>query len=221
MLELMNALTDKPEWFEKVGQHSRFDPPVVLTIRQIYDEAIVEKWREEAKAARFAGGLVVTHEMFNWCILELGENAEKIKDPANPPPTFVFNGDVYKSDTALSLDFKQRLQRAVAAFEASIPEEEKDWHPNTDGKVWDIVHPSLFPVVFGRSRVLTGDSVLELHDCIARCGEGTILPMPGLHDASRPTYSRNFQWLPCEVDISGPKAKCVSFYYSSVVIRPN
>jgi len=207
MLELMNALTDKAEWFNKVGKafHSNLIP--VSMIPQIYDEEIVPRWREEAKAMWLKGGGAISDAMFDWSILELGYNEERINDRSNPPPTFVFNGDVYKSDTALSLDFKQRLQRAVAAFEASIPEDQKDWHPNTDEKVWDLVHPSLFPVVFGRSRVLTGDSIVGLHDCIARCGEGMILPVPGLYEAPRPTYSRNFQWLPCEVDISGPKAR--------------
>ena len=152
-------------------------------------------------------GVTMTDEMFDWCISELQHNAESIEDSAKPPPTFVFNGDVYKSDTALSLDFKQRLQRAVATFEASIPEHEKDWHPNTDEKVWDLVHPSLFSVVYGRSRVLTGDSTLGLHDCIARSGEGTTLAVPSEYDAPPPACSRNFQWLPCEVDISGCKAR--------------
>ena len=178
-----------------------------LKASQIQDEEIVEKWRAEAKAMRFKGRGTMSDHMFDWCISELKYNAERIEDPSNPPPTFVFNGDVYKSDTALSSDFKQRLQLAVAAFEASIPEDEKDSHPNTDEKVWDLVHPSLFPVVFGRSRVLTGDPLLGLHDCIARCGEGAILPVPNALDAPTPICSQNFQWLPCEVDISGPKAR--------------
>ena len=156
---------------------------------------------------RFKGGVIMTDEMFNWCIRELQYNAGQIEDPSNTPPTFVYNGDVYKSDTALSLDFKQRLQRAVAAFELSIPKDQKDWHPNTDEKIWDLVHPSLFPVVFGRSRVLPGESMLGLHDCIARCGEGTTLDVPDEYEAPSPTCSRYFQWLPCEVDISGSKAR--------------
>ena len=157
----------------------------------------------------------MSNRMIDWCISELKYNAKRIKDPSNPPPTFVFNGDVYKSDTALSSDFKQRLQLAVAAFEASIPEDEKDWHPNTDDQVWDLVHPSLFPVVFGRSRVLMGDSVLGLHDCIVRCGEGTILAVPSRYEAPPPSYSQNFQWLPCEVDISGPKARLVFLLFGN------
>ena len=145
--------------------------------------------------------------MFKWCINELKHNAESIRNPSHPPPTFVFNGDVYKSDTALSSDFKRRLQCAVAAFEASILEDRKDWHPNTDEKVWDLVHPSLFPVVFGRSRILMGHSVLGLGDCISRCGEGVLLPVPSESEAPTPTFSRDFQWMPCEVDISGPTAR--------------
>jgi len=176
---------------------------------QIKDVEIIAKWRKESKEFRHPSGALMSDRMFNWCILELGYNAADIDDPSNPPPTFVYNGDVYKSDTALSLAFKKRLQDAVIAFEATIPENEKDWHPNTDEKVWDLVHPSLFPVAFGKSRVLTGDATLGLDDCISRCGEGVVLPVPRESEAPSPTCSRAFQWLPCEVDISGPKARCV------------
>jgi len=208
MLEFMNAVTDKPRWFEKVSYANMLSRAnVKFDDAQIRDAEILSKWRKEAKELRRSTRVLMSDRMFNWCILELGNNAADIDDPSDPPPTFVYNGDVYKSDAALSSGFKERLQDAVIEFEASIPEDKKDWHPNTDDKVWDLVHPSLFPVLYGRSRVLPGDATLGLDDCISRCGEGVILPGPPLSEAPTPICSRAFQWLPCEVDISGPKAR--------------
>jgi hypothetical protein len=100
-----------------------------------------------------------------------------------------------------------------------VPDKHKDWHPGSNGKVLDLVHPSLYPIVYGRTRVLeTGRTSLE--DCIARCGEGQTTQIPlqeeviqenqnsGYQLVHNP-YSRNFQWLPCMVDISGEHCKYV------------
>ncbi|KAF8202924.1 hypothetical protein BJ912DRAFT_942328, partial [Pholiota molesta] len=104
-------------------------------------------------------------------------------------------------------------------FEAKIPERLKDWHPWSDGKVWNLVHPSLFPLVYGRTRILENCENTTLEDCIEQCGQGKITEIPGNREAvdSRPgyflqsPYSRTFQWLPCEVDISGDKARITSY----------
>jgi len=164
--------------------------------------------------------------MADWCIAELRHNANQITDPTRAPPIFVYNGDIYKSDDALSSSFKERLQEAILSFEARIPEGERDWHPGSDGRVWDLVHPSLFPVVFGRTRALPGDEQLTLQDCLYRCGEGQALPIPSddeLEDFKQSVhirrfrfgrqvphvYSKQFQWIPCEVDISTGEARYV------------
>ena len=158
--------------------------------------------------------------MVDWCIAELKYIAENdILDPKNPPPVLVYNGDVYKSDTALSTKFKNSLQEAVLTFESNVPDSEKDWHPRSDEQVLDLVHPSLFSVVYGRTRVLMGDSLLTMDDCIARCGDGVVLRVPdekqtvdpnehrGYSNGPKGSYSKDFQWLPCEVDVTENKAR--------------
>ena len=111
----------------------------------------------------------------------------------------VYSGDVVKSDTAVPNSLKAQLQAAVRPLE-EIPAWKKDWHPGSDGKVLDLVHPSLFPVVYGRTRVLgKGQGFVTLKNCVARCGEGEVLKKNKVLDG----YSADFQWLPCEVDISG------------------
>ena len=98
---------------------------------------------------------------------------------------------------------------AVAPLE-DVPGSRKDWHPDSDGKVLDLVHPSLYPVVYGRSMVLRDNSV-GVEDCIQKkCGLGEVIPAPAQpkeedhrgwrRDPSTANlYSVNFQWLSCEV----------------------
>jgi hypothetical protein len=38
----------------------------------------------------------------------------------------------------------------VQALE-DVPDDEKDWHPRSNGQVLDLVHPSLYRVVYGRT----------------------------------------------------------------------
>jgi Protein of unknown function (DUF4246) len=177
MLRFMNEVTDKQGWHFKVN-----------------DDSIVEKWKHEAlQQANF------TETMASYCIEELRWRAGEF---AKTGFTFVFNGDVVKSDTAVSADLKSRLQAAVQSLE-NIPKEQKDYHPNSNEQVLDLVHPSLFPLVFGTSRILR-DEVIGLNDCMSRCGTGEVVPVPP--NISRQyfstLYSTNFQWLPCDVRLS-------------------
>ena len=129
----------------------------------------------------------------------------------------VFNGDVVKSDLAIPKDVQESLEESVRMLE-DIPEAQRDYHPGSDGKVLDLVHPSLFPLTYGRTRVLE-DSLVTLDECIEAIGKGKVLSIrateetfldkkgggsSGLNRWSRspPPYSKHFQWLPCDVDIS-------------------
>lgn len=190
MLHLMNQLTDKPNWHKKV-----------------FDETIALKWKAEILPAEDND---ITEEMVDWCIDELRYKAKIFEETG---AVSVYNGDVVKSDTAVSDSLKAALRQAVTALE-DIPVREKDWHPGSDEKVLDLVHPSLFPLVYGRSRILL-DSLVGLDDCIQRCGEGETIPVPSVKDANGQkvpdSYSKKFQWLPCEVDVYGGGAKITSY----------
>jgi hypothetical protein len=150
--------------------------------------------------------------MFNYCISELQHRAKEHPNSLRGSIR-AFNGDVYKSDTAVSEETKLALQKAVKVLE-DVPESQKDWHPGSDGKVLDLVHPSLFPLVYGISKILpVGAPITSLEDCIKRCGEGNVIPVQT--DSNRfsdeNAWSDKFQWLPCEVDISGEKPRIVSY----------
>ncbi|KAF5383139.1 hypothetical protein D9615_005036 [Tricholomella constricta] len=192
MLRLMNGITDKPDWHKKIT-----------------DEAIVAKWRAQALAA--APQKDITESMVDWCIAELQYKATTFEKTWS---VSVFNGDVVKSDHAVPAALKEALRAAVAPLE-QVPAREKDWHPGSYEQVLDLVHPSLFPLIYGKSRILP-DSLVGLDDCVKRSGEGVIIPVPPLEEASIESsyhyrhegddstapFSRRFQWLPCEVDLS-------------------
>ena len=160
----------------------------------------------------------ISGPMMDWVIEELRYKAKLFEDIG---AVTVYTGHVVKSDSVVPESLKLELQAAVAKLE-DVPDKHKDWHPGSDGKVLDLVHPSLYPLVYGRTRVLeTGRTSLE--DCIARCGEGKTTQIPSEKDASQKdtyiqssyyhvalnSYSRTFQWLPCMVDISGENCKYV------------
>ena len=163
----------------------------------------MSKWKAEALSAE---GNDVTQKMVDWCIDEL---RYKVKIFEETGAVSVYNGDVVKSDIVVPNSLKAALREAVLPLE-DIPMREKDWHPGSDEKVLDLVHPSLFPLVYGRSRIVP-DSLVGLDDCIRRCGEGKTIPVPSDEDTDHQkepgSYSKKFQWLPCEVDISGSSAK--------------
>ena len=152
--------------------------------------------------------------MMDWVIEELRYKAKLLEDIG---AVIVYTGHVVKSDSAIPESLKLELQAAVAELE-DVPDKYKDWHPESNGKVLDLVHPSLYPLVYGHTRVLeTGRTSLE--DCIARCGEGQTPPFPPVEEATQfqdsyyhmviNPYSRVFQWLPSMVDISGEFCKYV------------
>jgi len=175
-------------------------------IAQVFNEAITSNWKREV----LSSGQDFSERMADWCIAELQYKAKVFEETG---VVSVFTGDVVKSDTAIPATIQEELKAAVKPLE-DVPEKMKDWHPDSDSKVLDLVHPSLFPLVYGTTRFLP-DSLTNLDDCIERCGEGTVLPLPfggvpasGLaadsDDGAIPVsdpYSKKFQWLPCDVDV--------------------
>jgi hypothetical protein len=176
---------------------------------KVFDKTIAERWKAEALGTE---GRDVTQKMMDWVMDELRYKAKILKETG---AVTVFNGDVVKSDVAIPTSVKESLQAAARNLE-NVPEKYKDWHPASDEKVLDLVHPSLFPLIYGRTRVLE-DRLIGLADCIENCGEGNVVPIRDekethLQEKAKHSrlywnqtsvpYSKDFQWLPCEVDIS-------------------
>ncbi|KAB8235263.1 DUF4246 domain-containing protein [Aspergillus alliaceus] len=209
MMRVMNTITDKPGWEKKV-----------------FDEAITSKWREEIAQS----GQDVTPKMMDYIMKELQWKVDAFKKTGMIP---VYDTGVVKSDTAVPEEVQRALKEAVAPFE-DVPDEQKDYHPGSDMKVVDLIHPSLFPVIYGRTRILP-DRTIGLDDCLGSVGQGDLLPVPPEDEAKiegyssraygwrrweadtlRP-FSRRFQWLPCDVKFSDQDSGCrIDSYINNV-----
>ncbi|KAL4819753.1 hypothetical protein BDW67DRAFT_123132 [Aspergillus spinulosporus] len=190
MMQIMEAITDKPNWDTK-----------------IWNKDITEKWRSEI----LQGDLDVSEPMVDYIFRELEWKASEY---AKTGIVTAFDPGVVKSDTAIPQDLQEELRAAVKSLE-EISDEEKDYHPGSDMKVVDLVHPSLFPLVYGRTRVLC-DKVIGIDNCFDSVGQGTVIKIDqntepsrmgrrGLHRMNK--YSDRFQWLPCNVEF-GPNGEC-------------
>ncbi len=154
-----------------------------------------------------------TPAMAEYCIGELKYQAELYQTTG---AVSIFHGDVVKADNCIPIDLKNALRAAVAVLE-DIPQRKKDWHPGSDETVLDLVHPSLYPLTYGLTRILP-DGIVDLETCITKSGHGETIPVPPeietvptyqgcLRDSPQRLYSNKFQWLPCDVDISGEASR--------------
>ncbi|KAF2106544.1 hypothetical protein BDV96DRAFT_507694 [Lophiotrema nucula] len=227
MMSIMDSLTDKEDWQRKV-----FDDGIVSKWRKealaIPDEelwklAISDKrqyWNEEGELSlhdeqegcRLEG--IMNETTFDCCIDELRSKA-KYYENSDIIPTLDACASVAKSDRLIPSDLQEALRNAfdtLKTHQSSAP----DWHPNTNEQVQDLVHPSMYPLVYGRSRVLK-EEVVGLDDAIEKwAGKGEIIPKDDWEynpDRDRFTYgvgsgtvppeywSKVFQWLPANVAI--------------------
>ncbi|CAI7580958.1 unnamed protein product [Penicillium pancosmium] len=223
-MRVMNSITDKPEWDRKVRAYSYTTahgsawPGITFNYianyhLQVFDLNITSKWRDEITES----GQDITPRMINWVIKELQWKAGIFNETGYVQ---VFDTGVVKSDTVISRELRQALKDASMPL-SNIPGAEKDYHPGSDNKVVDLVHPSLFPVIYGRTRVLP-DRTIGLNDSIEAMGYGSIVPEPTdeqilqftrfqPHRMSIPVFSKSFQWLPCEVEFTEEGCKIVSY----------
>ncbi|PCG98106.1 Protein of unknown function DUF4246 [Penicillium occitanis (nom. inval.)] len=196
MMRMMNTITDKPDWDKK-----------------IYNTEITDKWTKEIVDS----GADISPKMLEWIWAELKHKAETLEE--NGGMVTAFNPGVVWSNTAISKGLQEDLKAAVLPLE-QVPEEEKDYHPRSDQRVVDLVHPSLFPVVYGRTRILR-DEILTRDDYLSWSGKTEILPQPsdpeGMLSGTRwghriiKLFSTKFQWLPCDVEFEEEGCRIVSY----------
>ncbi|KAI0021677.1 hypothetical protein F4780DRAFT_778460 [Xylariomycetidae sp. FL0641] len=245
MMTIMDQLTEKEAWHKKV-----FDDKIVDKWRQealaIPDEQFNadafrgkrQYWNNEGKLEVSddspLGSMkplkgVMNEATFNCCIKELQSKA-KYYESSGLIPTLDASASVVKSDNLISSSLHAELREAfdkLKADQASAP----DWHPNTNDMVQDLVHPSMYPLVYGRSRVL-GEELVGVEDAIEKwSGKGITIeaqtpPPPsqwgvGNVGGSTPAefWSHRFQWLPSNVAFQEDGSVKLTSYVNG--IHPN
>lgn len=140
---------------------------------------------------------------------ELQEKA-KFFEISGLVPTLDADATVIKADTLVPEALSDSLREA---FNRLMEDDEPNplSRPGTSDIVRDLVDPTLFPLIYGRSRVLQEEEV-GVADAIYRwAGKGTVIPKPPHVDYSRDRFmsdsytiracywSEAYQWLPANV----------------------
>jgi hypothetical protein len=124
-------------------------------------------------------------------------------------PTLDATATVVKSDVLVGDKLREALSKAFQVLQADQADS-PDWHPRSGDMVQDLVHPSMYPLVYGRSKVLR-DEIVGVADAIEEwAGKGEVIE----NDATEPTdfsydvggsnlppsyWSNMYQWLPANV----------------------
>jgi len=146
----------------------------------------------------------VTENMAVWILEELRYKARIFETSG---AVSVFNGDVVQSDVAVTKAVKEVLKKSAARLE-NVPQHSKDYHPGSDELVLDLVHPSLFPLVYGRTRILP-KTTLGVDDCITTLGAGTTLVIRSEDEAQMDEKDRHKR---CSLHF--PESKIMKHAYS-------
>ncbi|KZV94711.1 hypothetical protein EXIGLDRAFT_672811 [Exidia glandulosa HHB12029] len=124
---LSATLRAKPHWYDKYR-----DPMIRM------------RWEQEA----LAQGL--TQRQVDYVFDEL-DAYRAMRDEATGIEVSCCDR-TWQSDRLIPPEVADALKTAVHVLE-DVPDAEKDWHPRADGLVLDLVHPSLYPLVYGRTLV--------------------------------------------------------------------
>jgi hypothetical protein len=175
----------------------------------IFDDNLMVDWRMQALSRP-----LISPKAWDWCLVELRDKALYFEQTGN---IVVFNtgAGIVKSDAVAEM-IQTELRDAAELLEA-------DENASRQQGVLNLVDPSFFPLVYGRTRVLMDSGRVSLDSTINCFGQGeTVLGYPpgyfrrqrhvrphsSWSEEATPRetnrdderWSARCQWLPCEVD---------------------
>ncbi|KAI0668068.1 hypothetical protein C8Q78DRAFT_1081473 [Trametes maxima] len=207
MRHLSGKIRQKARWWEKVQ-----------------DSALVAKWRSEMieqdreVVEQFWGGEerfelghgekqwpreTITPAQLDYIFDELRYEAQAMdKENGIYAATVPM---VYESQYLIPPALTMSLLEGVSTLE-SVPDKEKDWHPDSDGQVLDLVHPSLYFLRIGHTHVLNKDEQGPIGTHVIT--EDEYMRRPDLQSSSPKlkrelwALSNTFQWIPTDFRVS-------------------
>ena len=243
VMDVLEKLTDKPDWHKKVfddeivakwrkealaipnqhfwhlaiaakSQHWTHDDDR-LELHDDRQSCILENILDEATfdTVRYSCFQIVFITNAMQCVQELRSKA-KYFEQSGIIPSLDASASVAKSDTLVTSELHTNLRKAFDKLQsdhAASP----DWHPNSHKMVQDLVHPSMYPLVYGRSFGFREEQV-GVTDAIERwAGKGEVVPQQelgtttivqnrydyGIGGSAIPQeyWSNQYQWLPANV----------------------
>jgi len=159
---------------------------------------IVAKWQHEASVQHIAP------DEFKFVIDELGYY-DKLR---NGSIEVADVDGVWKAPALFSPNIHSNFTRLVARL-SDVPDAEKDWHPGSNNTVLDLVHPSLYLFVSGKTRTISFDP------------ENGRTCLPATLPEAQPWNSTEFtstkyQWIPTPVTIDASGKATFASYINNL-----
>ncbi|KAJ7499546.1 hypothetical protein FB451DRAFT_1073796 [Mycena latifolia] len=218
MYRLSWAIRSKPDWQ-----------------RKMCDPIIMDKWRKEAlkQQEHLPVEDKLTTNMINYVLSELAAYV-RLADPnsgieverialikhihlSRTLQSGPFDA-IWYSDRLVSNETSNLLRAAAAELE-NVPADLKDWHPGSNGQVLDLVHPSLYPIIYGRTRSSENSGSTLLVPPVYKNSPNwdSFDNDDSEHYADR-AVSNNFCWLPSDftVNAADGSVKLVSPYINNL-----
>ncbi|KAI4940146.1 uncharacterized protein J4E92_001434 [Alternaria infectoria] len=242
VMDVLEKLTDKPDWHKKIFDDEivakwrkealaipdgRFWHLATAGMRQYWTDdedrlelhngrgsCPLENILDEATfdTVSYSCFQIVSITKIPQCVQELRSKA-KYFEQSGIIPSLDACASVAKSDTLVTSELHTNLRKAFDKLQsdhATSP----DWHPNSNDMVQDLVHPSMYPLVYGRSTGFREEQV-GVADAVKRwSGKGEVIAQQGPEETTaqnRPSYgvggsnippeywSNQYQWLPANV----------------------
>ncbi|KAJ1858370.1 hypothetical protein GGH12_000021 [Coemansia sp. RSA 1822] len=196
-------------------------------ITKMANPEIRAHWAREAKEQGLTEGEIdyVFDELNHYAALHVPGSSAKLSAVEN----------VWVSDSLIDDGTTQELKQYAAVLE-NVPEKDRDYHPNTNNQVVNLVHPSLFPLIYARSSFLSQPisspaaavnpktfgqfpgSFKQWKEDIEKvwkdeAGKGTFY-LPSADDES--FTSEEFCWLPTEFRIDDDGAVTIESYINNL-----
>jgi hypothetical protein len=179
------------------------------------DSAIQARWRSEVQAQ---GGNLSLFELALQQTQLLADVGREEGYEASPVD------HVYSSDSIIPAETLLAFREQVAVLEGAIP---VDFHPGSNEQVVDTVHPSLFPLVAGRTRVrrlpalsLEASWKQDLGSLglpiLTSFDHHTHTPLPHGDNGDDVAFSKQFQWLPAEFQVEADATVHINSYINNL-----
>ncbi|KAG9100700.1 hypothetical protein FRC07_010390, partial [Ceratobasidium sp. 392] len=175
------------------------------------DQDILARWRTEA----LEQAKLMKESHVDYVLRELDGYAN-MRDEETGVEVACYDR-IWQSDKLVPATLKAKLVAGVGKLE-NVPDSERDWHPQSNDTVLDLVHPSLYPIVYGRTLAYpegSSDSEAAKLEPISPPPLPTPVFDPYVGWSRQLSYhtSQKFQWLPTDFVVSddGKLVKSVSY----------
>ncbi|RHZ57435.1 hypothetical protein CDV55_101212 [Aspergillus turcosus] len=206
MLRVMEVITEEDRWDEAVLQ---------------LDEPRLAQWYVNAQKTE---GFLISPAAWDWCMAELRDMALAWRTSGRMLLLNTSTAVCVAEDVSLALSLRRLIARLAPAKSQPSLESPDYLH---------LVDPSLFPLVYGQTRLLASGGHVSLNDLWTThqppCEEAPLPtdrvdlirewmqnprprprpPRRGYIGAMKSCWSNRFQWLPCEVKFSSDGTKNV------------